>query len=61
MSETGYTVVTVGITEFRRCLSRILREVEAGAIYRITRRGKPIVYVVPPSFLLEPYPHETNP
>ena len=38
---------TVSITVLRRNLSRILDEVEAGQVYVITRRGKPVAMLVP--------------
>jgi prevent-host-death family protein len=43
-------IPTVSMTELRRNLARIMREVEAGGIYRITRHGRVIAYIVPPWF-----------
>ena len=38
---------TVGVYEARTHWSRIIREVEAGEVYIITRRGKPVARLVP--------------
>ena len=37
---------TVGVYEARTHWSRIIREVEQGEVYIITRRGKPIARIV---------------
>ena len=44
-------VQTVSVSELRRRLSTILREVEAGAVFEVTRYGKIIAYLVPYSGL----------
>jgi prevent-host-death family protein len=43
---------TVGVYEARTHWARILREVEDGEIYIITRRGKPVARIVPTDYPL---------
>lgn len=49
MSEREYTLERCTMTQLRFESAEIIEEVEGGAIYEVTRYGKPIVYIVPVS------------
>lgn len=42
---------SISMTELRTNTSVILSEVEAGAVFVITRYGKPVAYLVPPTWV----------